>query len=271
MYGQERSSPYGYSTWEMEVYGVVPLIADSDSDGVDDSIDQCPGTETDTPVQSDGCEYGVYGGYESPTSYPGYDLVWSDEFDGNALNLADWTHEIGDGCNIGLCGWGNNENQYYKAENTVVSNGVLVIEARLEDAGNRNYTSSRIKTQGKQSFQYGRIDIRAVLPSGNGPWPALWMLGESISSVGWPRCGEVDIMEKRGGDEDTLLGTAHWYAENVPVNASYGGETDLPSGTFADEFHVFSIVWDATRIRWYLDDSPTPYHVISITPASLSE
>ena len=205
------------------------------------------------------------GGYESPTSYPGYTLVWNDEFSGAALNLSDWSYEIGTGNN----GWGNNEAQYYRAENTSVANGYLTIQARKENFGGRSYTSSRLITKNKQSFRYGRIDIRAVLPQGQGLWPALWMLGTNISTVGWPESGEIDIMEMVGGSgrEDTVHGTGHW--DNNGSNASYGGDYTLNSGTFADEFHVFSIEWDSNLIRWYVDD--VQYHALSISSAGLSE
>lgn len=263
MYGLTRTTVYGYSIFEIEAYGSIPLIVDSDNDGVDDVIDSCPGTAADLAVESDGCEFGAINGYDAPTSYPGYSLAWSDEFNGTALNTADWTHEIGTGC-PNLCGWGNNELQYYRAENTTVANGWLTIEAINESFGGSNYTSSRLKTQGKQFFKYGRIDIRAVLPQGTGPWPALWMLGESITSVGWPRSGEIDIMEKIGGNDSTTLGTAHWWLDSPGSWTFEGGDTTLASGVFADEFHVFSIVWNANSISWYLDGATSPFYTKAI-------
>ncbi|HCQ15079.1 MAG TPA: glycoside hydrolase, partial [Cryomorphaceae bacterium] len=150
-------------------------------------------------------------GYTTPLSYNGYNLVWQDDFNGNSLSTTDWNYEIGTGSN----GWGNNELQYYRKENTEVKDGYLIITAKKENFGGREYTSSRLTTQGKQSFKYGRIDIRAALPYGQGIWPALWMLGSSHSSVGWPRCGEIDIMEMVGGNvpgggESRVHGTVHW-------------------------------------------------------------
>jgi len=208
-------------------------------------------------------------GYTSPTNYDGYNLVWADEFSGSTLSQ-DWTFELGDGC-PDLCGWGNQELEFYKKENTRLQNGNLVITAKRENAGSRAYTSSRLITKGKKSFTYGRIDIRAKLPKGQGLWPALWMLGENISEVSWPKCGEIDIMEMIGGSKDnqdgTVHGTVHW--DNNGSYANYGGSTELPFGIFNDEFHVFSIDWDPQKIVWKLDG--VQYHVIDITPPGLDE
>jgi beta-glucanase (GH16 family) len=207
----------------------------------------------------------INGGFTTPISRPGYTLVWNDEFDGTILS-SDWVHEVGNG----NWGWGNNELQYYRPENTAVGNGVLTITAKPQNFGGFNYTSSRIKTQGLKSFKYGRIDIRAALPYSKGIWPALWMLGDNITSVGWPACGEIDIMELIGGagyNDRTVHGTIHW-----DQNGSYaydGDSNSLPSGMFAENFHVFSIIWDANEIKWLRDD--VQYHVASVTPAAMSE
>ena len=202
-------------------------------------------------------------GYTTPMSYPNYSLVWQDEFNGTSLS-SDWIYEIG----TGSWGWGNNELQYYRQDNTSVENGYLIITAKQQNFGGSNYTSSRLKTQGLNFFKYGRIDIRAKLPYGKGIWPALWMLGESFSSVGWPSCGEIDIMELIGGNgfnDRTVHGTVHW---NENGHAMYGGSNSLPSGKFHDEFHVFSIIWDQNAIRWLRDD--IQYHTINITGNNLS-
>ena len=206
-------------------------------------------------------------GYSTPTSYAGMQLAWADEFQGANLNSANWTHETGDGC-PNICGWGNNELEFYQSQNTsIAQNEYLIIEAKKENAGNKNYTSSRIITKNKHNFKYGRVDIRAVLPKGQGIWPALWMLGKNIDNVGWPACGEIDIMEIVGHEPGKLHGTVHW--DHNGSYASYGGSTSLSSGTFYDKFHVFSITWDDKFIRWYLDD--VKYHEIDISPAPLSE
>lgn len=209
----------------------------------------------------------VEDGYTTPLSYEGYNLVWQDEFEGNSINTDYWVFETGSGC-PNLCGWGNNELQYYRKENAWVADGVLTIEARRESYQGSQYTSTRMKTQGKKSFRYGRIDVRALLPKGQGIWPAVWMLGSNITSVGWPKCGEIDIMEMIGGSgrEKTTHGTLHW--DNNGHNYT-GGSYSLDSGTFADEFHVFSIIWNENQIQWLMND--IRFHTINITPGHMTE
>lgn len=205
-------------------------------------------------------------GYSTPTSYANMKLLWADEFNGKSLDEKFWNYEIGNNN-----GWGNNELEYYKKDNTSVNDGYLIIEAKKENVGNQSYTSSRLTTQNKFNFKYGRVDIRAALPKGQGIWPALWMLGKNITTVNWPKCGEIDIMEMIGGDatgrDNTVYGTPHW--DNNGSHAMYGGNTKLASGIFNGEFHVFSIVWDEKKIVWYLDDKQ--FHIIDTTPAGLSE
>lgn len=205
------------------------------------------------------------GGYTSPLIYPGYNLVWADEFDGTALNTADWTYEMGDGC-PGNCGWGNNEKQYYREDNTSIVDGNLVITAKKQKFGTKDYTSSRLITKGKKQFKYGRIDIRAALPEGKGLWPALWMLGSNIDAVSWPACGEIDIMELAGDLPNRVVGTVHFGA-----NVSQHQYISMPkylsgSANFQDEFHVFSINWVADKIEFLVDNEV--FH--TITPASLN-
>jgi beta-glucanase (GH16 family) len=204
-------------------------------------------------------------GYTTPETYSGMDLVWQDEFGGSSLNSSYWTYEIGTGSN----GWGNNELQYYRQENTSLQNGFLVITAKKEAFQGRDYTSSRIITKDKKSFRYGRVDIRAALPKGQGIWPALWMLGSNIGTVPWPACGEIDIMEMIGGNgrENTVHGTVHW--DNNGQYANYGQGNTVGSGIYADEFHVFTIIWNETSIKWYRDD--ILYNTVDITPAGLNE
>lgn len=206
-------------------------------------------------------------GFTSPESYPGMQLVWRDEFEGSSVNADFWSFEIGNGC-PNVCGWGNNELEYYKRENASVQGGTLIIEARKENWQGSSYTSSRMVTRNKKSFQYGRIDIRALLPVGQGLWPALWMLGDNFTSVGWPASGEIDIMEMVGGSgrEKTVHGVLHW-DNNGHVEA--GGQYTKPSGIFADEYHVFSLIWNESSIRWLVNNQQ--FHVIDITPSHMTE
>jgi hypothetical protein len=202
------------------------------------------------------------GGYTTPTSYPGYNLIWADEFDGASLDLNSWTFETGTGNN----GWGNNELQYYREDNTSIVNGHLVITAKQQQFGGRQYTSSRIITKGKKNFKFGRIDIRAALPEGQGLWPALWMLGSNIDAVSWPACGEIDIMELTGNLPNRVLGTVH-YGANVSQHQFISQSKYLTGNdNFQDEFHVFSINWVADKIEFLVDDEV--YH--TITPANLN-
>jgi beta-glucanase (GH16 family) len=191
------------------------------------------------------------GGYATPLSYPGYTLAWSDEFAGTSLNTSFWNQEIGNG----VGGWGNSELEYYtnSLKNTFLSNGNLIIEARKESMLGFNYSSGRMTTQNKKDFKFGRIDIRAKLPVGKGIWPALWMLGANIPSEGWPACGEIDIMELVGTYPSRAYGTSHWKPVSG-VSSSKGGNYNLPSGDFSQQFHVFSVLWSQDLIKWYVDD-----------------
>lgn len=189
-------------------------------------------------------------GYTSPDTYPGMTLVWQDEFNGSALDTKFWNFEEGNGNE----GWGNWELQYYRKENTKVHNGYLTITARKESFGGKEYTSSRLTTEAKKDFLYGRIEMRAKLPKGQGIWPAFWALGANIRTTPWPFSGEIDIMEMVGGGpgkDNTLHGTIHYEDGG---HKYIGGSTTLQSGDFYDKFHVFSIVWTANSIKWYLDN-----------------
>jgi beta-glucanase (GH16 family) len=191
------------------------------------------------------------GGYSTPNSYAGYTLVWSDEFSGTSIDLNAWNQELGNGTG----GWGNNELESYtnSTKNNFVSNGNLIIEARKEPMGGFNYSSARMTTQNKKTFKFGRIDIRAKLPVGKGIWPALWMLGSNITSVSWPACGEIDIMELIGTYPSRVYSTMHW-KNAAGAHASKGTNYDSTSGDFSQQFHVFSIVWTQDLIKSYVDD-----------------
>lgn len=190
-------------------------------------------------------------GYYTPTEYPSMTLTWSEEFDGAALDADTWTYELGNGCDKNLCGWGNNELQEYTSapENIRVADGMLTIEATEIPGG---YNSARIITQDKVELTFGRIDIRAKMPKGQGLWPAIWMLGANIDDVSWPMCGEIDIMELVGHTPAVTHGTVHY--DNGNGYRYVGGSRSLPSGDLSDQFHVYSIVWNKNEIVWYLDN-----------------
>ena len=176
-------------------------------------------------------------------------LIWHDEFDGEELDPSHWQMEVGGH------GWGNNEWQFYtdRPENVRLESGLLVIEANDEFFVRRNYTSGRIKTQGLFFFTYGRIEARMKLPFGQGIWPAFWMLGEAINDVGWPRCGEIDIMEHIGRQPTRIYGTVH--GPGYSGGGGIGHFTTFPSGTLSEEFHVYAVEWEPGEIRWYVDDN----------------
>lgn len=186
-------------------------------------------------------------------SYPGYELVFSDEFYGSRINYENWSHQLGDGTAYGLpAGWGNNELQYYtpRPENSYVSNGNLVIVARHEPYQGRNYTSARLRSFAKQDFLYGRIEARIKLPSTQGIWPAFWMLPTDWEYGGWAASGEIDIVESTNV-ADTIYGAIH-YGGQWPANTSSGGSYS-DGNDFSDDFHTYAIDWEPTRIRWYVD------------------
>jgi hypothetical protein len=203
-------------------------------------------------IINDGTWFPVDGeGYVAPLAYSGLSLVWSEEFNGKLLNPAAWVYETGG------TGWGNNELQNYTTseKNSFLSGGYLVIEARKEQSGSNAYTSARIISKDKKTFTYGRMDIRAKLPQGKGIWPALWMLGNNISQLGWPACGEIDIMEYLGHETNKVYGTLHWGLK-WDSHIYKGGNTTLPSGHFYEQFHLFSLSWTADKLTILLDDVP---------------
>jgi beta-glucanase (GH16 family) len=179
--------------------------------------------------------------------------VWADEFEGTSVDQTKWEFQIGDGRAYGLpSGWGNNELQWYRAENATVENGQLTITAKREPFETKAYTSVRMRTANKGEWKYGRFEMRAKLPLGQGIWPAFWMLPTDSIYGGWAASGEIDIMELVGHEPSRVVGTIHYggsWPQNVFTNASYS----LPNGTFADEFHRFAIEWEPGEMRWYVD------------------
>ncbi len=183
---------------------------------------------------------------------PDCELVWADEFNGDAVDLTKWEFQLGDGTQFGIPRWGNQELQWYMSRNATVADGVLTIQAREERIGRFNYTSSRLRSLGKGDWTYGRFEMRAKLPVGQGMWPAFWMLSSDPSIYGeWAASGEIDIMESTGDDPDRILATIH-YGRTAPENESSSSSTRLPEGG-ASEFHEYAIEWKAGQIDWYLD------------------
>lgn len=194
-------------------------------------------------------------------------LVWSDEFNGSAVNEGDWNFEIGRGTN----GWGNQELQYYRKENTSLANGILTITARKENYRGASYTSSRLTTMGKKFWKYGRIEMRADLPRGQGIWPAFWTLGENFATDGWPHSGEIDIMEMIGGGEmrdDTSYGVLHWAGADGG-HLWLGESNTIDPGELGDGYHTYSIVWDPQGISWFVDG--VQFHYMNITGSTMTE
>ncbi len=189
----------------------------------------------------------------APTETLAQTLVWSDEFDGTSLNSSNWEPLFGTGTAYGLpAGWGNNELQYYtdRPQNVYVQNGQLHIVARSENYAGSNYTSARLRTRNLQEFLYGRIEARIKLPSGQGIWPAFWMLPTGSPYGGWASGGEIDIMESTNF-ADEIYGTIH-FGGNWPNN-TYNGGTIITGEDFSQDFHVYAIEWRPTEIRWFLD------------------
>jgi hypothetical protein len=191
----------------------------------------------------------------APPGFP--TLLWSDEFSGSSINSSNWTYDLGNS------GFGNNELQNYtnRSVNARTENGNLIIEARRENLGGSAYTSARLKTQGLRNFGVNTwVEARIQSPQGQGIWPAFWMLGSSISTVGWPSCGEIDILEIRGQNPFQNVGTMHW-ADSGGAHVSFG-TTVNSSTSLAAGFHTYAISRTPTAIRWYLDGNL--YHEANI-------
>jgi beta-glucanase (GH16 family) len=172
-----------------------------------------------------------------------YQLVWADEFNGSGVNTGNWNIDVG---NPGV----NSEQEYYQASNVTESGGNLVITAQNQTVQGQPFTSGKIETSGKFSTTYGRIEARMQLPMFQGSWPAFWMLGTDIGTVGWPQCGEIDIMEQVNTN-NTILGTMHWFDNG---NTQYGSSTST-SNTPGD-FHIYAVEWTPQGITWYVDNTP---------------
>ena len=172
-------------------------------------------------------------------------LIWEDNFDGTSLNEKDWNYELGNGCPK-LCGWGNNEKQIYTKTNHTVKDGFLHINIKKED---NTYTSTRISTKGKKEFKYGRIEARAKLPLAKGLWPAFWMLGSNIDTVGWPKSGEIDILEYIGRKPNTVFTTLHFQEQYG--DKAYTKTTEIQG--IEEGFHDYSVNWTPDKIEFFVD------------------
>jgi len=197
--------------------------------------------------------------------------VWTDEFDGAAgarVDTTKWRYDLSDGCAVGICGWGNDEKEYYTdARENIALDGrghLMIVAQRARSGlmcyyGPCRYTSAKITTRGKLDVQPGRLEARIKLPSGQGLWPAFWMLGRNLPTVGWPQCGELDVMENHGSDSTTISSAVH--------GPGYSGKTpfvhtrSLQHGTFSDSFHTFSVEWDSLQARFFVDD--TLHYIVS--------
>jgi len=176
------------------------------------------------------------------TKSSAWELVWSDEFSGSNLDTTNWN------IRTAQPGWVNAELQEYVKKGTIeVNEGLLIITAMKKDSG---YISGRINSQGKRVFQYGRIEFRAKLPKGKGTWPALWMLGQNIDKAGWPKCGELDIMEHIGRMQNIVHGTVH----NGLASGDHHNTGGLKVNTASEDFHIYAIEWDAEKIRFFIND-----------------
>ncbi|MFK8006894.1 MAG: family 16 glycosylhydrolase [Saprospiraceae bacterium] len=181
--------------------------------------------------------------------------VWSDEFDYEGLPDSNkWSYDVGDGCPK-VCGWGNNELEYYKSnslKNSRVENGILTIEAHREDFDNKTFTSARLVSKYKGDWLHGKIKIRAKTASGLGTWSAIWMLPTDNEYGTWPNSGEIDIMEHVGYNPDTVFGTVHTKSFNHMIGTEVGDNLFVSD---ADEvFHIYSVEWDKDKIDFFIDD-----------------
>ncbi|WP_035648746.1 family 16 glycosylhydrolase [Flavobacterium sp. ASV13] len=176
-------------------------------------------------------------------------LVWSDEFNTDgAPDASKWVYDLGRGDN----GWGNNEKQNYtnSSTNIIVQGGNLKITAKKEASGGADYSSARLKSEGKYKFTYGKVEVRAKLPIGGGTWPAIWMLGANYATNAWPACGEIDIMEHVGNSQNVIHGTLHYPGH-------FGGTANTGFKTIANvstEFHIYKTIWSPEAIKIYVDD-----------------
>ena len=212
---------------------------------------------------------------DTPSTYPaqngsgetnGYHLVWQDLFDGEALDESAWNIEVNGN------GGGNNESQYYRRENVSISKeptsgrSCLTLTERRESFGGKPFTSGRVNSMGKKYFTHGKVEAYICLPkTANGLWPAYWMMGNDFSTVGWPRCGEIDILEmgnsqgiKTGTQETYFNGACHWGFYKNGAYPNYAKSSNAPYSLQDGEFHLYTLIWDEKSIKMYLDLDKNP-------------
>ena len=185
-------------------------------------------------------------------------LLWAEEFDTqNSLNLDHWNYDLGDGSQAGIPGWGNNERENYTEDSFSFDGGLQITASRYKPEqapdiyyGKAEWKSGKIHTAGKVSFKFGRIEIIAKAPTGGGTWPAIWMLGNSLKSTGWPHCGEIDIFEGAGNRPFQLCGTLH--GPGYSGDSGVGVAKELPA-PLSDDFHCYAIDWLPDQITWLVD------------------
>jgi beta-glucanase (GH16 family) len=192
-------------------------------------------------------------------------LIWSDEFESEGLPDSEkWVYDVGGH------GWGNNELQFYTENellNARVENGILIIEAHQDSSYEKGYTSARLLTRGKAAWKYGYIEVKAKLPQGLGTWPAIWMLPEENKYGGWPKSGEIDIMEHVGYDQGIVHGTVHTEAFNHIKGTQKGMQITVPD--CSETFHIYAVDWKEDKIDFYLDGEK--YHSFENTGKSWEE
>jgi len=199
-------------------------------------------------------------------------LVWQDDFNGISLDSSKWTHDFGTGSQYGMWGWGNGESQFYQSQNTTIDSGIATITVKEEPNGivdswgnSSYYSSSKITTKGTFDFRYGKVEARIKTIDGQGFWPAFWMLP---TGGGWPCDGEIDIMEQWGNNylTNSTTGAAHIgtcpYSQSTHFYESFSSY--ISAGSYADDFHTYSIIWEEDTISWYVDES----EIFSLTPSS---
>jgi len=251
------------------INGMTAIDMDHNADGIVDTFDLVKARTYAQKADLEKLSGFLLGKPVAPAELPpdepvdGYTLIWSDEFDGSALNMDNWTYELGnwktdDKGNYITNGWGNNEQEFYTDSNTTVKDGILTIAARKENLtdpvqGSYEYTSARLSTQHKFSTCGGRIEVRARCDSGKSLWPAIWMLPEDSVYGGWAASGEIDIMEGWGSTPEKICGTIH-FGDVWPGNTYLTNDYVFPEGDSTVNWHTYSVEWNSNEMHWYVDD-----------------